>query len=169
MDTHYRPRHPCARALSVWSSSASGLSPQLADAPPGLVPLGLQAGEMTGIDPNVLLAIAKVETDWGRARQGQSDDLVPVDLRAHVDPVALLGLPDVRRIGDWVNPQAVDTEQASSWRAKAAVRQRCGGLVRPVPRVGCGGHPVLLLAAALTIAPTSGDADPGRSRRARGA
>ncbi len=52
--------------LSFGSSSASGLSPQLADAPPGLVPLAFQAGAMTGIDGNVLLAIAKVETDWGR-------------------------------------------------------------------------------------------------------
>ncbi len=52
--------------LSAGGSNASGLSPALAAAPPGLVPLAFQAGAMTGIDPNVLLAIAKVETDWGR-------------------------------------------------------------------------------------------------------
>jgi hypothetical protein len=42
--------------LSAGSSSASGLSPLLADAPPGLVSLAFQAGAMTGVDPNVLLA-----------------------------------------------------------------------------------------------------------------
>ncbi|HSR24217.1 MAG TPA: hypothetical protein VLW53_11750 [Candidatus Eisenbacteria bacterium] len=66
--------------LSFGSSSASGLSPQLADAPTGLVPHAFQVGAMTGIDANVLLAIAKVETDWGRARQGQLDELVPADV-----------------------------------------------------------------------------------------
>ena len=44
---------------------------------------------MTGIDPNVLLAIVKVETDWGRAREGQPDELVPADIRANVDAAAL--------------------------------------------------------------------------------
>ena len=65
---------------------------------------------MTAIDGNVLLAIAKVECDYGRCRSGQPDDLVPADLRAHVDAAALLSggatvvllaLPDGRRVGDW--------------------------------------------------------------------
>src|SRR5439155_2230263 len=123
--------------LATGSPSASGLSPQLADAPPGLVPLAFQAGAATGIDPNVLLAIAKVETDWGRARNAQPDDLVPADIRASIDATALqpggataqlLGLPDGRRIGDWLNPQPVSAEHAigfmqflpSTWRAEAA-------------------------------------------------
>jgi hypothetical protein len=49
--------------FSFGGSNASGLSPQVADAPTGLVPLAFQAGAMTGIDGNVLLAVAKVETD----------------------------------------------------------------------------------------------------------
>src|SRR5215472_7841057 len=87
-------------------ASASGLSPALAGAPPGLVAVAFGAGPATGIDPNVLLAIAKVETDWGQARNGQPDDLVPADIRADVDVAALraggatatmLGLNDGRR------------------------------------------------------------------------
>ena len=102
MDTHPRPtdRPPAAllaaaagilalvilapALLGTGSLSASGLSPQLADAPPGLVELAFQAGTMTGIDPNVLLTIAKVETDWGRARNAQPDELVPADIRAAI-------------------------------------------------------------------------------------
>jgi CHAP domain len=86
----------------------------------------------------VLLAIAKVECDDGRCGTGQPDDLVPDDVRAHVDAAALqpggataalLGLADGRRIGDWVNPQPVGAEHAmglmqflpSTWRGEAAV------------------------------------------------
>ena len=124
--------------LSTGSSGASGLSPLLADAPPGLVPLAFQAGAMTGINPNVLLAIAKVETDWGRTQRGLPDDLVPADIRAAIDTDALqpggataglLGLAGGRRIGDWVAPQPVGAEHAmgfmqfvpSTWRVEAAV------------------------------------------------
>src|SRR3989440_4479072 len=124
--------------LATGGSSASGLSPQLADAPAGLVQLAFQAGATTGIDGNVLLAIAKVETDWGRARQAQPDELVPADVRSTIDASALqpggataqlLGLPDGRRIGDWVNPEPVGVEHAmgfmqflpSTWRTEAAV------------------------------------------------
>src|SRR5262249_58263084 len=66
--------------------------------------------------PNVLLAVKKVECNFGRCRRGQSDSLVPADLRRHVDVVALkpggstavmLGLNEGRRIGDWVNPRPV--------------------------------------------------------------
>ena len=154
MDTRHRPTRSAAALaaggiltlvilapaalLSFGSSNASGLSPHLADAPAALVPLAFQAGAMTAIDPNVLLAIAKVETDWGRARQGQPDNLVPADIRASIDATALqpggttaalLGLADGRRIGDWVNPQPVGAEHAmgfmqflpSTWRTEAAV------------------------------------------------
>ena len=68
--------------LSLGNSSASGLSPQLVDAPPGLVPLAFKAGAITGIDGNVLLASAKIETDFGRAHQGQPNELKPADVRA---------------------------------------------------------------------------------------
>jgi hypothetical protein len=117
--------------------SASGISPALAGAPAGLVQVAFQTGDATGIDPNVLLAIAKVETDWGQARNGQPDDLVPAEIRADIDAAALqaggatammLGLKDGRRIGDWVNPQPVNGEHAmglmqflpSTWRTEAA-------------------------------------------------
>ena len=156
MDTNHRPTRATAALLaattagilalvilapallSFGSPSASGLAPQLADAPPGLIEVAFQAGAATTIDPNVLLAIAKVETDWGRARQDQPDELVPADVRASIDAAALqaggataqlLGLQDGRRIGDWVNPQPVGAEHAmgfmqflpSTWRAEAAV------------------------------------------------
>jgi hypothetical protein len=118
-------------------ASASGVSPALASAPPGLVAVAFQAGAVTGIDPNVLLAIAKVETNWGQARNGQPDDLVPADIRADVDVAALqaggaaatmLRLAGGRRIGDWVNPQPVNGEHAmglmqflpSTWRVEFA-------------------------------------------------
>jgi hypothetical protein len=113
--------------------------PALAGAPSGLVTAAFRAGPATGIDPNVLLAIAKVETDWGQARNGQPDDLVPPDIQAHVDIAALqpggatmslLGLTGGRRIGDWVNPQPVGPAQEhavgfmqflpSTWRVEAA-------------------------------------------------
>jgi hypothetical protein len=118
-------------------ASASGLSPAQAGAPQGLVAVAFQASEATGIDANVLLAIAKVETDWGQARNGQPDDLVPPDIRASVDAAALqpggatatmLRLAGGRRIGDWVNPQSVNGEHAmglmqflpSTWRVESA-------------------------------------------------
>jgi hypothetical protein len=118
-------------------TGASALSPALADAPRGLVTVAFQAGQQTGIDGNVLLAIAKVECDYGRCRTGQPDDLVPDDVRDHVDgaalqpggaTTALLGLADGRRVGDWMNPQPVGAEHAmglmqflpSTWRGEAA-------------------------------------------------
>src|SRR5437868_3581877 len=82
-------RYRLAPALFAAGTGASGLSPALADAPKGLVPIALQAGQLTGIDGNVLLAVAKVECDYGRCRSGQPDDLVPADLRAHVEAAAL--------------------------------------------------------------------------------
>lgn len=73
--------------LSFDSSSAPGLGPQLADAPPGQLPF--QAGALTGIDDYVLLAGGKVETGWRRAREGQPDEPVPADVRADVDTATL--------------------------------------------------------------------------------
>lgn len=88
----------------------------LADAPTHLVSVARDAGAVTGVDPNVLLAVSKVECNFGRCRSGQPDSLVPADLRSHIDLVALkpggstavmLGILDGRRIGDWVNPRPV--------------------------------------------------------------
>jgi murein DD-endopeptidase MepM/ murein hydrolase activator NlpD len=124
--------------LSAPAANASfAPSSALADAPQGLVTIAVQAGHLTQQDPNVLLAIAKVETTWGKAQNGQPDDLVPADLQAHIDAgalqpggatAALLGLAGGRRLGDWVNPQAVGAEHAmgfmqflpSTWRTEAA-------------------------------------------------
>lgn len=87
-----------------------------AAAPAGLVAVAQAASRQTGIDADVLLAISWVECRYGRCRAGQPDTLVPPDLRRHVDAASmlpggstavLLGLLDGRRIGDWVNPQAV--------------------------------------------------------------
>jgi hypothetical protein len=106
----------------------------------GLVLVAFQAGAATGIDPNVLLAIAKIETDWGQARNGQPDDLVPADIRASVSvtellpggaTISLLDLAGGRRIGDWVNPQPVGhvageravTSSAVVWSAGHARRR----------------------------------------------
>ncbi len=164
--------------LSFGSSSASGLSPQLADAPPGLVPLAFQAGAMTGIDPNVLLAIAKVETDFGRVRQGQPDDLMPGDIRSGIDAAvlqpggatsALLGLPDGRRIGDWVNPRPVGAEHAmgfmqllpSTWRVEAAVAP--GGPRDPYRSLDA------MMAAGSYLRRLLTGAEDGRQRDLRGA
>ena len=49
-----------APASFAADTGAGGLSPALADAPRGLVPLAFQAGQLTGIDSNVLLAVDKV-------------------------------------------------------------------------------------------------------------
>jgi len=128
---------------TVLSSPAAGagfaLSSALAGAPKGLVAVAVQAGHLTRQDPNVLLAIARVETNWGQAQNGQPDDLVPADIEARVDVAALqaggatmslLGLAGGRRIGDWVNPQLVGPAQEhamgfmqflpSTWRTEAA-------------------------------------------------
>jgi membrane-bound lytic murein transglycosylase B len=110
----------------------------LAAAAPGpLVQVAREAGRLTGVDANVLLAISEVECDFGRCREGQPDAMVPSDLRSHVDTASLqpggetaslLALDGGRRIGDWVNPQAVAGGQhamgfmqflPSTWRHEA--------------------------------------------------
>jgi hypothetical protein len=122
--------------LLLPAASAFQLSPGLGPVPPGLVALAVQAGNETGTDPNLLLAIAKVECDFGRCRSGASASLVPPDILAHVDAAALapggaiavlLGLPSGISIGDWVDPVAVGGEHAlgfmqflpSTWREEA--------------------------------------------------
>jgi hypothetical protein len=80
----------------------------MAGVPPGLVQAAHQASQLTGIEAAVLVAIARKETNLGQARTGEPDDLVPADIRAHVDGVALapggstaatLELRDGRRVG----------------------------------------------------------------------
>jgi hypothetical protein len=107
-------------------ANASGVSPAFAGAPQGVVAAAFPAGEATNIDPNVLLAIAKVETNWARRAMLSPTTWVPADIQAHVDvaalqaggaTMALLGLTGGRRIGDWVNPQPVGPaqEHAMGW------------------------------------------------------
>lgn len=88
----------------------------LAKAPAQLISIASQAGQLTSVDPNVLLAISKIECNFGRCRSGQPEGFVPVDVRGHVDRAALrpggttaslLELTDGREIGDWVNPEPV--------------------------------------------------------------
>ena len=88
----------------------------------------------------MLHAIAAVGTDWGRARQGQPDELEPADIRVYVDGAAiqpggataqLLGLPDGRRIGDWVDPQPVGVEHAVGLDAGSAVHLARGAAAAP--------------------------------------
>ncbi|HEY4027702.1 MAG TPA: transglycosylase SLT domain-containing protein, partial [Candidatus Dormibacteraeota bacterium] len=82
-------------------------------APAPLVPVAQGAGHLTGVDPNVLLAISEVECNFGRCRSGAQDAMVPADVRTRIDVTALrpggetvqlLGLDGGRRIGDWVDP-----------------------------------------------------------------
>ena len=129
-----------ATAIASWGGArASGLSLALAGAPQGLVTVAFQADQATSVDPNVLLAIADVETNWGQAQNGQPDGLVADDIRAKIDVAALqaggatatmLELKDGRRMGDWVNPQPVGPRQEhamgfmqflpSTWRVESA-------------------------------------------------
>jgi hypothetical protein len=108
-----------------------------AGAPSALVLVARHASVLTGADPAVLLAISEVECDFGRCRAGQSDTLVPTDVRSRVDQAALrpggataslLGIADGRRIGDWVDPVSVVGGQhamgfmqflPSTWRHEA--------------------------------------------------
>jgi soluble lytic murein transglycosylase-like protein len=114
-------------------------SAEVEAAPAALVAVAAEAGGLTGVEPNVLLAISRVECNFGHCQSGLPEELVPADVRRHVDRRALapggatarlLGLPDGRRVGDWVNPQPVaDGEHAmgfmqflpSTWRQEVAV------------------------------------------------
>ncbi|HXM55997.1 MAG TPA: transglycosylase SLT domain-containing protein [Candidatus Dormibacteraeota bacterium] len=130
-----------AQAAAPGGGGAAG-TPELglvipAAAPAPLVTVARRAARATGADPAVLLAISQVECDFGRCRAGQSDTLVPADVRSHIDRTALepggetyllLGLSDGRRIGDWVNPIPVAGGQhamgfmqflPSTWREEA--------------------------------------------------
>jgi membrane-bound lytic murein transglycosylase B len=124
---------PQARTADTASQSIG-----VAGAPASLAGVAREAGGLTGVDPDVLLAISKVECDFGRCHSGLPDSLVPADLRARVDAAALqpggatatlLGLQDGRRLGDWVNPTPVAGGQhamgfmqflPSTWRQEAA-------------------------------------------------
>jgi membrane-bound lytic murein transglycosylase B len=120
-----------ADATPVLTTRVAGAAPQ------PLVAVARQASRLTGVDAAVLLAISQVECDFGHCRAGQSDALVPADVRGHVDSAALrqggetarlLGITDGRRVGDWVNPLAVAGGQhamgfmqflPSTWRQEA--------------------------------------------------
>jgi membrane-bound lytic murein transglycosylase B len=125
------------------STSAAAASVEARPLPPGapagLIGVARRAGQATGVDPAVLLAISEVECTFGRCRAGQSDALVPADLRSQVDrdkllpggeTYRLLGLTGGRRIGDWVNPIPVAGGQhamgfmqflPTTWRQEAAL------------------------------------------------
>jgi len=107
-------------------TGASSLSPALGDAPRGLVSVAFRAGHLTGIDGNVLLAIAKVECDYGRCRTGQPDDLVPDDVRARVDTAALLVVLPIPAPG-WVQRIATPAWPAdlAAHVAPSAVTNQC--------------------------------------------
>ena len=103
-------------APKVAATQAAEPAGSVPPAPAGLVAVAQEASRLTGVEADVLLAVSWVECHYGRCRAGQPDTLVPADLRRHVDAASmlpggstavLLGLPDGRRIGDWVNPLAV--------------------------------------------------------------
>lgn len=114
-----------------WPGTAARVAPRQ------LVAVAQEAGQATGVDAGVLLAISKVECKFGQCRSGLPDTLVPADLRSHVDQSALqpggatatlLGIQEGRRIGDWVNPVPVVGGQhamgfmqflPSTWREEA--------------------------------------------------
>jgi CHAP domain len=112
------------------------VSDTLGSAPPGLVDTAARSATKFGQDASVLLAVNYVETVFGTVQTGQPDDLVPADIRAHVDQAALapngvtslmLRLQGGRRIGDWVGPPLVGSEPAMgfmqflplTWRTEA--------------------------------------------------
>lgn len=106
-------------------------------APASLIPVAQDAGRLTGVDSGILLAISRVECDYGQCRTGQPDTLVPADVRGRIDAAKLgtggetaqlLGLDGGRRVGDWVNPMPVAGGQhamgfmqflPSTWRQEA--------------------------------------------------
>jgi len=120
-----------SRATPVLTTTVASAAPQ------PLVAVAREAGKLTGVAAEVLLAISEVECDFGRCRAGQPDAMVPLDVRRRIDQAALrpggetvrlLGVSDGRRIGDWVNPMAVAGGQhamgfmqflPSTWRQEA--------------------------------------------------
>lgn len=126
-----------ARPPVPTTGTTASVAAAVKGAPAELVAVATEAGDLTGVRPDVLLAISRVECDFGRCQSGLPDDLVPADVRRHVDVGALapggatatlLGLHDGRRLGDWVNPEPVGSEHAmgfmqflpSTWRQEVA-------------------------------------------------
>jgi membrane-bound lytic murein transglycosylase B len=123
--------------VETGANTAATATAGVVSAPAALVAVADDAGRVTGVSPDVLLAISEVECNFGRCRMGLSDDMVPADVRGHVDgealkaggaTAALLGLPEGRRVGDWVNPLPVAGGQhamgfmqflPSTWRQEA--------------------------------------------------
>lgn len=127
--------------------------PRGCPAPPGLVPAAELAAAGTTIPATVLLAVACVETGYGRADNDASlEQLLPPDILEAVDGSRLdrggatmlaLGL-ERRTLGSWVNPAPVTTEHGvehamgfmqflpSTWRSQAAGAERLVGH-RPDP------------------------------------
>jgi membrane-bound lytic murein transglycosylase B len=118
-------------------ASAAATPAPATGAPAALVPVARDAGRLTGVDAAVLLAISRVECDYGRCRTGLPDTMVPADVRGRIDAAKLgtggetaqlLGLDGGRRVGDWVNPIPVAGGQhamgfmqflPSTWRQEA--------------------------------------------------
>jgi membrane-bound lytic murein transglycosylase B len=167
------------RLAAESSPAAVATAGRPAGAPAGLVGVAREAGRLTGVDPGVLLAVARVECDYGQCRADQPDASVPVDVRSQVDAAALrpggatarlLGLPDGRRIGDWVDPLPVAGGQhamgfmqflPTTWRHE--VRLAPGG-----PRDPYSPRDSMLVAGSYLARLESGAAG-GRPRDIRGA
>jgi hypothetical protein len=131
-------------------AQAGADGPPSCPSPPGLLPLASAAAEKTSVPAAVLLAIACIETGYGRADNAASlAALVPPDIVATVEQsrlapggltMVVLGL-ERRGLGSWVDPVPVITAHGvehamgfmqfipSTWRSEA-------GAARPLL-----GHP----------------------------
>ncbi|MHB8507645.1 MAG: M23 family metallopeptidase [Candidatus Dormibacteria bacterium] len=158
VSAHLAPPQPAPLA-------GSGCAP-----PGGLQGVAEDASNRTGVPAAVLLAVACVETSYGRARN-RADLIaaIPGDILANVDEgrlsadgdtSRLLGLSDGRVPGNWVNPAPVATADAwehamgfmqflpSTWRPEAAAAQ---------PRIGHVADPYVPLDAMIVAGTYLGD------------
>jgi hypothetical protein len=137
---------PAVRVEQAAAASAVG-SVHGEHPPVGVAADALQASVRTGVDVNVLLAAAYVESHWGQAarqvpdataRQWLGDLVGDVDLAALAPGGAVaaeVNRPAGVALGDWVDPQAVGAEHAvgfmqllpSTWHAYAGGRARPEG------------------------------------------
>src|SRR5262245_65431818 len=78
-----------ARPTIPTDTGPRDLSGDVDRAPAALAAVAAEAAGLTGVEPAVLLAISRVECDFGRCRRGLPDDVVPADVRQHVDRGAL--------------------------------------------------------------------------------